>query len=87
MIRVLCIAAAAVLFAGCSSDKPTADTANEPVGTSAVGWSVGKEVPPSPGSVDTLLEGGSALTSLPVRATDSAQPFDPNLRQRLAPGN
>jgi hypothetical protein len=82
MIRALCVAL--VVLAGCSSDKPTVD---EPVGTSAVGWSEGKEVPPSPGNVDTLLQGGSALTSLPVRATDSAQPFDPNLRQRLAPGN
>jgi hypothetical protein len=82
MIRALRLLPVVVLLAACSSEKPTAE---EPVGTSAVGWSVGKEVPPSPGNVDTLLQGGSALTSLPVRATDSAQPFDPNLRQRLAP--
>ena len=39
----------------------------------------------SDAAVSKLLEGGAALSALPVRAVDSGKTFDPQLRNKLAP--
>ncbi len=39
----------------------------------------------SDAAVSQLLEGGAALSALPVRAVDSGKTFDPQLRNKLAP--